>query len=131
MKTTLKAGLTVAMLAAAMWLSGCVAVVAGAAGAGAVAYVRGQLEAPLDSGYDQAVTATDQAIQQLQFFKISERKDALDAYFTVRTAGDRKIDIRVVKIADGASKVLIRVGFFGDEDLSMTVLSKIKENLPK
>ncbi len=121
----------VVAVVAATWLSGCVAVVAGAAGAGAVAYVRGQLEAPLNADYEQSVAATNLAIKQLEFARISEKKDALEAYFTVRTAADRKIDIKVIKIAAGASKVQIRVGIFGDEDLSMTVLTKIRDNLPK
>ncbi len=110
-------------------LTGCVAVVAGAAGAGTVAYVRGELESTLGAGYERSVEATNLAIQQLQFAKVSERRDALLDTITVRTAGDRKVVIRVNKVADFSSRVRIRVGWFGDEALSLTILEKIRANL--
>jgi len=47
------------ILAAAMaWHSGCVAVAAGAPGAGTVAFVRGELAASLDRNFDRSVRAT-------------------------------------------------------------------------
>jgi len=110
-------------------LTGCVAVVAGAAGAGAVAWVSGELNATLDSSFEHTEDATNQAIAQLQFVKISEPKDALTANFVVRTADDKKITIKITKLAGNASKVQIRVGVFGDEPISLTVLEKIKANL--
>ena len=129
MKITPRIGIIATLLAATACLTGCVAVVAGAAGAGTVAYVSGGLDASLSTGYEKAVTASNLAIQQLEFAKISEKKDALTAYFTARTAGDRKVTIKVIKIADQATKVEIRVGFFGDKLLSMTILDKIKANV--
>ena len=129
MKITPKVGLLAAILAVTACLTGCVAVVAGAAGAGTVAYVSGGLDASLSAGYEKAVTASNLAIQQLEFAKISEKKDALTAYFVARTAGDRKVSIKVIKIADQASKVEIRVGVFGDKALSMTILDRIKSNV--
>ena len=110
-------------------LTGCVAVVAGAAGAGTVAWVNGRLDATLDGDFETVEKAANQAITQLQFAKISERKDALTAILVVRTAGDKKIEIKVFKIVDKASKVQIRVGLFGDQLLQLSVLDKIKSNL--
>ncbi len=129
MKITPKIGLFAVGLAVAASLTGCVAVVAGAAGAGTVAYVSGGLDASLNSNYEKTVAASDLAIQQLEFAKVSEKKDALTAYFTARTAADRKVTIKVIKIADQATQVEIRVGFFGDKLLSMTILDKIKANV--
>lgn len=111
-------------------LTGCVAVVVGiAAGAGTVAYVRGELETTLSAGYEKSVEATNLAVQQLQFARVAERRDALSDTITVRTAGDRKVVIRINKIADFSSRVRIRVGIFGDEALSLTILEKIRANL--
>jgi len=130
MNTILKIRLVLAAAALVLAsLTGCVAVVAGAAGAGAVAYVRGQLESTLSAGYDKAADAANLAVQQLQFSKISEKKDAVADIITVRTAGDRKIVIKIDKVAALSSKVRIRVGWFGDEALSLTVLDKIRANL--
>jgi hypothetical protein len=94
-----------------------------------VAWVRGELDATLDTNYEKAVPAANAAVAQLQFARISEKKDALTDILTVRTAGDRKVVIRVLKIADQTSRVKIRVGFFGDQALSLTILDKIKANL--
>ena len=55
--------------------------------------------------------------------------DALTAILIARTAEDRKVEIKVSKTGDQSAKVQIRVGFFGDEALSLTVLDKIKTNL--
>ena len=129
MKTTMKFRLMLAAAMLASSLTGCVAVIAGAAGAGTVAWVQGRLEAVLDANYEKAVTAANLAIKQFQFAKISEKKDALTAILIARTAEDKKVEIKVSKVGDQSSKVQIRVGFFGDEALSLTILDKIKTNL--
>jgi ABC-type sugar transport system substrate-binding protein len=130
MKTTLKLQLVLAVAALALAsLTGCVAVVAGAASAGTVAWVRGELESTLSAGYDKSAEATNLAVQQLQLAKISETKSGEDDVIIVRTAGDRKVRIRLTRVADSNTKVRIRVGWFGDEALSLTVLEKIRANL--
>jgi len=130
MKTTLKFRLVLAAAALALAsLTGCVAVIAAGAGAGTVAYVRGELESTLSAGYEKSTEATNLAVQQLQFARVSERKDALDDIITLRTAGDRKVVIRITKVAELTSKVRIRAGWFGDEALSLTILEKIRSNL--
>jgi hypothetical protein len=110
--------------------SGCVAVVAGAAaGAGTVAYLRGELEASLERNLDTVVRSTSSSLEQLQFVKISEKKDALAAEVIARTARDQKINVSMEKISDTLTRVKIRVGMFGDEAVSRALLDKIKANL--
>lgn len=109
--------------------SGCVAVVAAGGGATAVAWVRGELRASLSSNYENTVKATNQAIGQLGFVKISEERDALKAVIVARTAGDKKIKIVVDRVGDTVTNVNIRVGVFGDERISLTLLDKIKADL--
>ena len=116
-------------LAATVGLSaGCLLLAAGA-GAGTVAYVRGELTASLGSELGAVAKATGRAVEQLKFAKISEREDALSAKFTTRTAQDKKIDIELTKVGEKLTKVQIRVGVFGDETVAMSVLEKIKANL--
>ncbi|MEI7552232.1 MAG: DUF3568 family protein [Verrucomicrobiota bacterium] len=115
-------------LAAILFSSGCLAVAAGA-GAGAVAYVRGDLNATLEGSLDQTVRAASRAVQQLEFVKVSESKDALLGLIVVRTAADVRVEIKVERVGDHLSKVNIRAGIFGDEKLSLAVLDKIKSNL--
>lgn len=109
--------------------AGCVVVAAGAAGAGAVAYIRGELETTLEGRLDNVHKAANRAVGQLEFAKISDRKDAFSANLVARTAQDKKVDIVLTKTGDNLTKVQIRVGVFGDEELSRAVLDKIKAAL--
>lgn len=124
-----RTGLILAALAGVTVSSGCLVVAAGAAGAGTVAYIRGELDASLPNSLEAVARASDRAMQQLQFAKISERKDALAAQLIGRTAMDKKIEIHLDKAADNMTRVRIRVGVFGDENISRTLLDKIKDNL--
>lgn len=124
----LRTAALVAFALAAVFQSGCVAAAVGA-GAGAVAYIRGDLEASLDASLSVAARATDRAISQLEFAKVSERKDALTANFIARTAQDKKIEIVLTKVGDKVTKVKIRVGVFGDEAISLAILDKIKQGV--
>jgi hypothetical protein len=119
--------------AAALTLSsGCFLVAvgaAGAAGAGAVAYVRGELDATVTGNVESVDKATNKALEQLEFAKISEGKSTVDAAILARTGQDKKIDVRLNRSADNLTRVRIRVDTFGDEALSRSVLDKIKTNL--
>jgi hypothetical protein len=106
--------------------SGCLAVAAGAGAGAAVAYVRGDLDATLNSGFERTVQGANSAIASLQFAKVSESKDSLEAILVARTAGDKKVEIRVKQLSENATTVKIRVGVFGDESLSIAILDKIK-----
>lgn len=119
----------VASLTALTLTSGCLAVAAGAGAAGAVAYVRGDLQTTLTSSLDDAERATNRAIQDLAFAKVSEKKDALLAVFIARNAADKKIEIKLDHVGDKTTEVHIRVGVLGDQALSLAVLDKIKANL--
>jgi hypothetical protein len=135
MKTTeylLRLAPALAILAVSTAASGCFLVAvsaAGAAGAGTVAYVRGELDASLGNKYDAVVSAASKAIGQLQFAKIRESKDAFSAEIIARTAEDKKIEIVIKNEADTLTKVGIRVGVFGNEEKSQAILDAIKANL--
>ena len=117
-----------ALLSAVLSLSGCLAVAAGA-GAGVVAYVRGDLETTLANDYNPVVEATRSAIEALEFVKVSDHKDAFKAVVIARTAVDKKVEILVTKAGKNLTNIKIRVGLFGDEQLSLAILEKIKAHL--
>ncbi len=129
MKIVWKSWVILAVVALLPLLSGCVVVLAGAAGAGTVAWVQGRLDAALDANYDKAEKAVNLAVTQMQFAKVSEKKDVLNAILIARTAEDKKIEIKVSRVGDVTSRVQIRVGYFGDEAQSLAILDKIKTNL--
>lgn len=109
--------------------SGCVAVVAaGAAGAG-VAWVRGALETNLEASLGDTYRAAQEAVAKLELAKISEKKSALDASVLARTALDKRIEIVLKRVGPKTTHVSIRVGVFGDEALSLTVLERMRTAL--
>ena len=111
-------------------ISGCAVAVAGAAvGAGTYAYVRGELQSAVDQNFNKTVEATRAALKDLEFAKISEKKDAIDAEFIYRTALDKKVNVKLSKVTEKSTKVRIRIDLLGDESLSIIILEKIKANL--
>ena len=95
----------------------------------AIAYVRGDLDATLCVPLENALRATNRAVVQLEFSKVSERKDALQAIVISRNAADKKVEIRLERVAEAETKLRIRVGAFGDEALAVATYAKISENL--
>lgn len=131
MKTDKKilALVSAALIALGLFSSGCVIVAAGAAGAGTVAYVRGELQATVANSLSDVNKASLKAIDQLKFVKVSEREDALSALIIARTSDDTKIEIKLESVSAALVKVRIRVGVLGDDRISQAILDKIKENL--
>jgi hypothetical protein len=116
-------------VAALPWLTGCVVVAAGAVGAGAVAYVRGELESSVEADLDATYAAVQRALDKLEFARIEQRKSGLDAQLVHRTALDKRVEIKLKKITDRLTKIEIRVGIVGDQELSLTLLDKIRAEL--
>lgn len=116
-------------VAALPWLTGCVVVAAGAVGAGAVAYVRGELESSVEADLDATYAAAQSALAKLEFARIEQRKSGLDAQLVHRTALDKRVEIKLKKITDRLTKIEIRVGIVGDQELSLTLLDKIRAEL--
>ena len=117
-----------ARLMAGVMLAGSCGCATGGAGS-AVAYMRGDLDATLSVPFERAVRASDLAVEQLRFEKVSEKKDALQAILVSRCAADKRVEIRIEKIDDEATKLRIRVGAFGDESIAVATYSQINANL--
>jgi hypothetical protein len=119
--TLLAAGILIA-------LPGCIAVAAGA-GAGVVAYVRGDLQTSVPSEYPKVVEAARRALKDLEFVLVSDNKDALKAVLVARTALDKKVEVTLTNSGKKLTDIKIRVGIFGDEQLSLSILEKLKSGL--
>lgn len=119
----------VILAGAAIGLGGCLAVAALGVGAGTVAYVRGDLEAVEDSSLDAVYRATEKAAASLKLAVIEKSKDAMTAVITARDAEDKKITVKLVSAEKDATKISIRVGFFGSETKSTRIYEEIKKYL--
>ena len=116
---------------AVLLIAGCGAILVGAAaGAGAVAYVRGELKATEEATLDDVVRATETALEDdLKFPIHSKTTDAISAKFTSETAAGKDITINLKKTSATLTQIRIRVDVFGDEELSRLILDKIKKRL--
>ena len=108
---------------------GCVAVLAGgAAGAATYAYVTGACERT----YCQPVEVTAQAVHQsLTEYGLSPhlvKQDKFGAVVEAKTAMGKQVSIRVTPEGTG-STVQVRVGHFGDEEISGPILSSLDQRL--
>ncbi len=126
--------LTIGMAAVLLALAnGCalfvVGAAAGVAGAGGYAYYKGEVKATEPTSLDRVWNATRAAMKDLEFPVTSQGKDALEGDLTARNASGKKIEIEMTKISDSATELRIRVGTFGDEALSRTILAKINSHL--
>ena len=111
------------------FISGCAVLLAGSAGAGTVAYIKGGLQTNLEVPLEKSVEATKNALENLKFIKISEQVDNLTGEIIARTAQDKKITIKLNKVTENTTKISIRVGIFGDQSLSHSLLEEIQKEL--
>ena len=120
--------LTVLYLMMAVVLQGCLVAAVGA-GAGTVAYMRGDLEAVEAKDIDTVYAATRKAVEQLDLKVSSDTKDALSAEIVARDAQDKKITIKLKSTTEDTTEISIRVGTFGSETKSRLIHDQIKNNL--
>ncbi len=108
--------------------TGCPALlVGGAAGAGTVAYVTGELKSTEEVPINRAWKATQNAMKDLGFAIETTKKDAFYCQLTAKTARDKKVNVRLERQSERLTSIRIRVGMFGDQSLSMQILQKIRK----
>jgi hypothetical protein len=120
------------LIATALLMStGCTLLLIGggvAAGAGTIAYIKGELKSTEEVSLGRAWEASQAAMKDLEFSITSKEKDALSAKLIARGAGDRKITVTLKKVSDSVTEIRIRVDTFGDESLSRMILEKMKKH---
>jgi hypothetical protein len=121
--------LTVLLLGAVASMSGCLAAAVGAGAVGTVAYIKGDLEAVEAKNIDAVYAATKKALKQLRLSVTRESKDAISGIITARDAQDKKVTIKLNSTAEGATKISVRVGLFGNETKSNLIYQRIHDNL--
>jgi len=120
--------LTALYLSIAVLLQGCVVAAIGA-GAGTVAYMKGDLEAVEAKDIDTVYAATKKAVEQLDLSVSQDTKDALSAKIVARDAQDKKVTINLKSTTEDTTKISIRVGTFGSETKSRLIHDQIRKNL--
>lgn len=130
MKTTRIAILGLAVLALAV--QGCVAAALGgaAAGAGAVAYQKGEYQGVYRAPLDRTATAAVTALQQLDLTVDRQEQVAPDqTQIEARKPDGTKITVALTPSGGDTTIAKIRVGTLGDEGLSRMIDRRIADNL--
>ena len=118
-----------AVLAATVVPSGCIAVAAAAAGGAGVAYVMGEFEGTLEATPPAVVKAARKALDSLDIEVVSHESSGVDGRVEGKTALAKKVVITVEREGEKTSKVGIRVDRWGDEALSRDIYERIKTRL--
>ena len=124
-----KAILTLLLVCAPVFVSGCVLLAVGAAAAGTVAYVGGDLEAVEGKSLDEVYAATKKAMEQLELSISTDTKDKTSALVIARDATDKRFKVKLARATENSTKMSIRFGTIGNEEKSTMLYGKIKENL--
>lgn len=127
MKKTL---ISLGVLFALVFLAGGCAVALVGAGAGTVAYLRGDLEATMAEDVGTVYQASLTALEQLEITPTKREKDALSATIVARGADDKKIKIILKRTEEDLTKLSIRIGYVGSETKSRVIYEQIRQNLP-
>ena len=109
--------------------SGCVLVVGAAAGVAGYAWVDGEAKATEAASLNRTWDASLAAMKDLEFTVTEKSKDALAGNVTAQTADNKTVKIKLKYISNTSTEIRIRVGTFGDENLSRTILNKINGHL--
>jgi hypothetical protein len=115
-------------LAGVLASGGCLAVAAGA-GAGTYAYVTGSLKATLDRPLDKSYDASRAAVKSLGFTETTAASDALQGRVEATMADNTSVTIRLNRLSDASTEVVIRVGTFGDRARSIAIYDEIRKGL--
>lgn len=116
-----------ALLAA---LSGCVALVAGAAGsAGTAMWLSGKLTQEVQSPYGRAVEAAKSALKSLKLEINKETRAQTLTQLKSKYTNGKEVWIDVRKITDNLSRLEVRVGIVSDRAAAAQILKKIVQYL--
>jgi hypothetical protein len=104
-------------------------VLIGAASAGTIAYIRGDLESTETKNIEIVYSAALLAAEQLELRIISKSKDALSATIIAYDAQEKRIQIKMNAPSEYSTKISIRVGTFGSETKSHRIYQRIYNNM--
>ena len=114
----------------AITFAGCAALlVGGAAGAGSVVYVKGQLKENMTAPVAAVHNASISALKELNLPIIEDNKDKLSAKIKSKVANGDDVWIEIESVTAESSKITIRVGILGDQQKSRQILDGIRRHL--
>lgn len=108
-------------------MNGCVAVVAGGAGAGAVAFAKGEYQTSYERPYDQTWQATIDTMQEMNITPYNTSKSG--GLFQGKRTDGTEVRIVLQSVKPERTEIKVRVGNLGDEEYSRMIDRKIQARL--
>jgi hypothetical protein len=111
---------------------GCAVVLIGSgaiAGAGLVAYAKGELSAIEEVSFPRAWAAAQAAMDDLDLTIVSRQRGEVSAKLVARGGDNRRVTVSLERQVGDLTEIRVRVGIFGEESLSRLVLEKIRQRL--
>lgn len=111
-------------------MSGCVMLLAGAAGAaGTASWLSGKLTQEVDKPLPQCIKATKSALKSLRLTVTKETIKEDVAQILCKYTDDRTVWIDLHKMSEKITRIEVRVGAKGDKEAAREILNKIMRYL--
>jgi len=125
-------GMILVLIYMGLMLQGCLLLAVGAgagAGAATVAYVKGELKTTYAASLNRTWDATLSALKDLRINVYSTKKDAIEGDIEATKTDGTKVKINLEPAGPDTTSVRIRVGTFGDEEVSRVINRQIASRL--
>lgn len=109
--------------------TGCLALAAGAAGAGTVAYVEGASTGVVKALPPKVLAAARKSFDDMDIYITSTQHSKTSIQLVGKTSDNTDVTVQANKAGQGVSQLSVRVGIFGDRELSDTIFAHIQDHL--
>ena len=111
-------------------VSGCVVLAAGAvAGASGAVYVKGQLKETVDGTVPEVHRAAQSALHEIGVGLTVDKQDEFSGQLQGEMAKGQNVWVDVERVTASTTRIVIRVGYMGDQPKSADILERVKRNL--
>lgn len=122
--------LAVMLVATSLNLTGCFALVVGAAaGAGGVIWAKGKLSQDVNSTIDRAYSASIASLKRLELPIMVDKKDKSSGRIESEYADGKHVWIDLDYVTKTTTKIEVRVGTLGDQVRSQEIMDNILRHL--
>jgi len=125
----LMASLVVVALVGAGCASMIILGAAAGAGSGALVWYRGWLEQTIGEPLDRVHRAGRSALADLKVALVEDELEGTTGLLDGYDEGSKRIVVKMKAMDDKATRVRIRVGFWGDQHRSLRILEQLKKHL--
>jgi hypothetical protein len=129
MKTWIRIATSLLVLCGSTASSACIVTSNGTEPAG-TSYVFGHLDGVVNGTPQEVVKAAKSVLDEQEMHEVADAATGLDGKVTAKTALDTAIGITVNRRDEKTCKISIKIGTFGDHQISADLYEKIKAKLP-